>query len=150
MAIETIATAGIVKPMLAKAEPSARFRLVCRRLTRAARSAASKTQPKIGAAKDQMGKAGNRDDMQLMIACDIIGRTNLPPAGSVEPALPGHRRSGPLGAEACGERWPALYAAVRATIFHQQGSWNRLCRATGAAAPLGGSGHTKWASVGAI
>ena len=37
--METTATAGIVSPMLASAEPSARFRLVCSRLSRAARSA---------------------------------------------------------------------------------------------------------------
>ena len=33
-------TAGMVNPMLASAEPSARLRLVCRRLARAARNAA--------------------------------------------------------------------------------------------------------------
>ena len=37
VASETMATAGIVSPMLASAEPSARFRLVCSRLARAAR-----------------------------------------------------------------------------------------------------------------
>ena len=34
------ATAGMVKPILAKAEPSARFKLVCKRLALAARKAA--------------------------------------------------------------------------------------------------------------
>ncbi|OQC07353.1 MAG: hypothetical protein BWX79_01901 [Alphaproteobacteria bacterium ADurb.Bin100] len=41
VASATMATAGIVSPMLASAEPMARFRLVCRRLARAARRAAS-------------------------------------------------------------------------------------------------------------
>ena len=39
IAIDTIATAGIERPMLASAEPSARLRLVCRRLALAARTA---------------------------------------------------------------------------------------------------------------
>ena len=39
--METMATAGMVRPMLASAEPRARLRLVCRRLARAARSAAN-------------------------------------------------------------------------------------------------------------
>ena len=38
--IDTTATAGTVSPMLASAEPSARFRLVCMRLAAAARTAA--------------------------------------------------------------------------------------------------------------
>ena len=33
----TAATAGIVKPILASAEPNAKFKLVCKRLARAAR-----------------------------------------------------------------------------------------------------------------
>jgi hypothetical protein len=37
--IETTATAGMVRPMLASAEPSARFMPVCKRLSRAARKA---------------------------------------------------------------------------------------------------------------
>jgi len=37
---ESALTAGMVNPMLASADPSARFRLVCKRLARAARSAA--------------------------------------------------------------------------------------------------------------
>src|SRR5205814_847005 len=40
MKIATAATAGMVRPMLASAEPSARFRLVCMRLRNAARTAA--------------------------------------------------------------------------------------------------------------
>src|SRR4029079_17258732 len=39
-AIETTATAGIVRPILASADPSARFKLVCSRLDRDARTAA--------------------------------------------------------------------------------------------------------------
>ena len=38
--IDTIATTGIVRPMLASADPSARLKLVCRRLASAARTAA--------------------------------------------------------------------------------------------------------------
>ena len=41
LAIDTMATAGIVRPIVASAEPSARFRLVCSWLALAARSAAS-------------------------------------------------------------------------------------------------------------
>ena len=41
MITETIAAAGIVSPMLASAEPKARFMLVCNLLARDARNAAS-------------------------------------------------------------------------------------------------------------
>jgi len=41
VASDTMATAGMVRPMLASAEPSARFRLVCMRLRAAARRAAN-------------------------------------------------------------------------------------------------------------
>lgn len=45
--IETIATAGMVSPILARAEPSARLRLVCKRLFRADLSAAKPSGNRI-------------------------------------------------------------------------------------------------------
>ena len=48
--METTATAGMVRPMLASAEPSARFMLVCKRLSRAARKAAKPSGSNTSAA----------------------------------------------------------------------------------------------------
>ena len=53
-------------------------------------------------------------------------------AGAAEPALPGRRRSSPLGGRALRE------ASNRGVCLHKPGPRNRLCRAAGAAAPLGG------------
>src|SRR3546814_1000359 len=56
--IDRMATAGMVRPIVASAEPSARLRLVCKRSAFAARTAATPSGARINAAISTPSTAG--------------------------------------------------------------------------------------------
>ena len=70
-----MATAGIVRPMLASAEPSARLRLVCSRSARAARSAAQVSGASTSMAMTMPTTVGGRPADAM--PCSIVGESVL-------------------------------------------------------------------------